>query len=165
MSTREIFTKPILAIIKKTIAEFYTHTTMVILFETYGFEPLNTSSEDNKLKKAGRFLDHINWLDRKNTDRLLNLLTEIYNHHQHLLTDFGPSYNNFAFQMQQLDKTLKNNSIKWDGANFNLMSMSQILDSNIETALDINNIIKEVERLVREKLEGEGTGHDWWHIK
>lgn len=27
-----------------------------------------------------------------------------------------------------------------------------------------NKILKEVEKKVRRKMEGEGTGHDWWHV-
>ena len=31
--------------------------------------------------------------------------------------------------------------------------------------LTSSSFLRSHERLVREKLEGEGTGHDWWHIK
>jgi len=30
--------------------------------------------------------------------------------------------------------------------------------------MDTSKIIQETEKYVRDKLEGEGTGHDWWHI-
>lgn len=31
--------------------------------------------------------------------------------------------------------------------------------------MDYDDIIEKTEKHVREKLEGEGSGHDWWHIK
>ena len=30
--------------------------------------------------------------------------------------------------------------------------------------MDKISIINETEKYVRHKLEGEGSGHDWWHI-
>ena len=29
---------------------------------------------------------------------------------------------------------------------------------------DNDGVIKNIMSIVREKLEGEGSGHDWWHI-
>ena len=30
--------------------------------------------------------------------------------------------------------------------------------------MDKKNVIRKTEEYVRKKLEGEGSGHDWWHI-
>jgi uncharacterized protein len=30
--------------------------------------------------------------------------------------------------------------------------------------MDKEDILKQTEEFVRKTLEGEGTGHDWWHI-
>lgn len=70
-------TKPVLAIIKKTLAWSKSHTELTNLFESYGFEPSRFPNYSNKLNRASTFLDHQNWNDEKKVSNLVDLLTEV----------------------------------------------------------------------------------------
>lgn len=141
-----VFTKPILAVIKTALAELYTHTTLVNLFETYDFECNPIFDFSNKLNKVSSYIDHQNWSDSRSTNKMLQLLTQVYNEYGHLTELDEGTQNNSIFQMKNLHKVLSKNSIIWDGSSYNYLLASKIEKIENIKSTDLSSIKVEISR-------------------
>lgn len=147
MKKEKVFTKPLLAIIKSTLAELCTHTLLTNLFEKYGFEPGFSPDYSNKLKRTSSYLDHQKWDDSEVTKNLFHLLSEIYLKWQHLLEQPNDGTgNNSIHVMHMLHKALDGNGIKWNGNSFDYLLSSKFDDIEFLEHLDIDSLLVEVKR-------------------
>lgn len=150
-----LFNKPILAIIKCAVAELYSHSKMEILFETHGFVKKANIVITNKISKASAYLDFQDWGDTENNARLLNLLSEVYITHKHLLEYKAEDNFGIIFEFKRLVSALSDMGIKWDGKRlsaFGSTSFLEIREIREIKDLNIENIQIEVSR-AKENVE------------
>lgn len=134
-----IFSKPIIARIKDSVAELYSHTKLQTLFDTYDFKQSNASPQ-NKVGRISGYLVHLSW-DSKNTSKLLELLIEVYLTNQHLLELDEQS--NVIHAMKSLNKAMKDAGFAWNGKDFGVLYHSKIEASGL---LSPKTIQQEIER-------------------
>lgn len=115
------FTKPILAVIKPALAEFYSHKELDDLFSAYGFKLDTNITIINKNARVSSYLDHVEWADSQATIALAELLTQVHNQNGHLIKmgQEGQT-SNPIYHMALLDSTLEKNGIKWNGKSYEI---------------------------------------------
>ncbi len=140
-----LLSKSTLAVVKRVLEAFCTHTTMDNLFEEHGFDPGSGLAGANKLQKAGAYLDFVDWRTPDSVQRLLRLLSALFTERDLASRRFieaSPAW-------QQTIASLAREGYEWNGREFvPATATALVAASESITAMEVQTVTAEVERLL-----------------